>query len=64
MSRSDYIQANLSDFTRGCIGALATIAGSITAEHIEIGLRWLSHMTGIAVGLVTIWSIVRRARQH
>lgn len=64
VSKSEIINANLADAGRGTISTAVTIAAAITAhmEQVEYGLRCLLHMTGILVGAVTIWSIVRRSR--
>lgn len=64
MSKSEIFSANLADVGRGTLSTAVTIAAAIGAhmEQVEFGLRCLLHITGIAVGAVTIWSIVRRSR--
>lgn len=53
---------NVSDLAKGIVGTLATGGGIIMSllPEIEAILRVLSLLVGIAVGIVTIRSILRR----
>ena len=66
MSRHEIYSANFSDLVKGTVGTGATVAAAVTSQlaEIEILMRILLHGCGIAVALVTIWSIVKRNRGH
>lgn len=47
--------------SRGCLGAIATTGGfAISLSDVEIWLRIISLLVGIAVGLASLWSILRK----
>lgn len=61
MSRQEIANANFQDFMKGLLGSAAATGGALfSLQDIEAWLRIGSLGVGIAVGLVTIWSIVRR----
>lgn len=63
LSRSEIIHfENVSDAIKGILGTLATTGGLLMSylTELELILRIISLLVGIAVGLVTIRSIRRR----
>lgn len=52
------------DAIKGVVGVSSVTLGSIISHaDIEYWLRVTSLVVGIAVGLVTIWSITRKSRK-
>jgi len=66
VSRSEIISGNVTDLFKGLGGGSVTILAAITGhlEALEFWLRCLVHVTGFAVGVVTIWSIIKRSRRN
>lgn len=65
MSREHLTQLhNITDLVKGAIGCGSTMLGIITSnlESIEAWLRVTSLLVGIAVGLATFLSILRRRK--
>ncbi len=54
----------LHDFSLGLIGTSAPVLGVVASwqEHLEWGLRIASLLVGITVGVVTIFSLLRRSK--
>lgn len=51
-----------SEVMRGIVGTVFPILGAVTSwqEHLEWGLRIASLVVGILVGLLTLWSLIRK----
>lgn len=63
LSRSEIIHfENVSDAIKGILGTLATAGGLLMSylTELELILRIISLLVGIAVGIVTIRSIRKR----
>ena len=63
LSRSEIIHfENISDAAKGILGTLATTGGLLMSylTELELILRIISLLVGIAVGIVTIRSIRKR----
>lgn len=63
LSRSEIIHfENVSDAIKGILGTLATTGGLLMSylTELELILRTISLLVGIAVGIVTIRSIRKR----
>ncbi len=63
LSRSEIIHfENVSDAIKGILGTLATTGGLLMSylTELELILRIISLLVGIAVGIVTIRSIRKR----
>ena len=54
----------VGDIARGIVGAGSSLLGLIVSniETVEASLRIFSLIVGIAVGLATLWQIIRRRR--
>lgn len=64
MSKAEILSANIGDLARGSIGVGAVVLANITPQMMqtEYALRCMGYITSIAVGVVTIWSMIKRSR--
>lgn len=52
-------------FAKGMVGVIAPVGGTIvsTLQWLEPFLRVLSLLVGISVGVVTIWSLIKKTKE-
>lgn len=64
MSR-EQLHDQMMDLTKGAASASTSILAVIVSlqDKIETVLRFTSLIVGIACGLVTIWSMIRRSKR-